>query len=304
MQQADENTVNGVLVVDDDSMNLELLTRAVKDSGFQAHSFADSTEAWAFLCRSPHACDIALLDKMMPGMDGLELLQRIKCQQSLRDMPVIIQTGDVSAEEMRKGIDARAFYYLIKPFHPDVLLSVLQAAAREVVSRHEMQTGVLTALPSEFLQQAEFTARTPAEARELSAGIGTLFTKPAEVAGGLYEVILNGIEHGNLQIGFERKGELLMANDWDNEIARRLENPLYRARRVRIMIQRTKGGFQIVIRDEGDGFDVAAYYRGKSLTKQFTGPNGRGIARAMLALGCRIQYLHNGSEAHCHVPNP
>lgn len=304
MYSEDEIDVSSVLVVDDDPTSLELLTKVVNDNGFHAHAYSNSKEAWEFLCRAPQSSDIAVLDKMIPEIDGIELLRRIKGKKICQDMPVIMQTGDASATQMRECIDNGAFYYLLKPFHPDVLTSLIQAAVRDVKSRRMLRRAAFPSIALQLVQRGIYVLRTPAEARALAAEIGAVSSNSNQIADALYELMLNAIEHGNLGIGFERKRELILANEWDSEIAGRLGKPEYRDRRVHITLQREKSGLHIAIRDEGSGFDSTPYCTGKSIKTQFCGPNGRGIAKARLGLGFRLQYLGNGNEAHCHVKDP
>jgi CheY-like chemotaxis protein len=301
MKNSRDTAASGVLVVDDDVTNLEILVRSVKESGLKPYPFADSKAAWEFLRREPHAAHIALLDKMMPGMDGLELLGRIKAQKELRDMPVIVQTGDPSVDQMHMGIDGGAFYYLAKPYHTSVLFSLLQAALREVELRDGLRARIKTVVPAALAQQATYLVRTPAEAHDLAAVIGKQFPSPTPVATALCELMLNGIEHGNLEIGFEDKSKLLAAGTWDAELGQRLEDDRYRARQVSVTVEETKTGHQIVVTDEGSGFDVGAYCQDKLSPSRFTGPNGRGIARAMAWLGSRVQYRDKGRTASVHI---
>ena len=291
----------GVLVVDDDNTSLEILTRSVTESGLKPHPFTDSKAAWEFLSRQPHATHIALLDKMMPDMDGIELLGRIKASGELRDMPVILQTGDASVDQVLKGIDGGAFYYLTKPYHTNALRSLLQAAVREVQLRDEMRARIETVVPAPPIQQATYLVHTPQEAHEVAATIGMHSFNPTPVSNALCELMLNGIEHGNLEIGFEDKGKLLASGEWDAELASRLEDTRYKARRVRVTVDRTETGHQVVVTDEGRGFDATGYLQRNLAQNYFIGPNGRGIAKAEAWLGSRIRYRDKGRTAQVHI---
>ncbi len=69
-----------VLAVDDDEINLMILVKTIQDAGYAAKPFASGAEAWEYLHDHPDDVDIALLDKMMPGTNGIELLKLIKSE--------------------------------------------------------------------------------------------------------------------------------------------------------------------------------------------------------------------------------
>jgi DNA-binding response OmpR family regulator len=113
---------------------------------------------------------MVLLDKMMPGMNGFDVLKRIKSTPELNFLPVILQTAIGSPASVQQGMEAGAFYYLTKPFSRDMLLAVVKAAQshwdrhqafRELAKQH------LDALA--HLQQAEFRLRTLKEAQTVTA---------------------------------------------------------------------------------------------------------------------------------------
>lgn len=67
----------------------------------------------------------------MPQMDGIELLGKIKATLVLEQIPVIMVTATTDPASIQEGLDAGAYYYLIKPFEPKVLLSIVKAAVEQ-----------------------------------------------------------------------------------------------------------------------------------------------------------------------------
>src|SRR5205085_2045504 len=126
----------------DDEINLMILNKNVQDAGYALESFTSSEEAWEYLQNNPQDIDIAVIDKMMPQISGLELLQRITASSALKHIPVIIQTGDVGVTQMCEGIENGAYYYLTKPFHPEILTAILHSADAECRVREELQEQV------------------------------------------------------------------------------------------------------------------------------------------------------------------
>ncbi|MCA9468437.1 MAG: response regulator, partial [Nitrospira sp.] len=116
-----------LLLVDDDLVNLEILVEHLEEAGYQTVSAMNGCEAWSLLEREPERFDAVLLDRMMPVMNGMEVLAKIKAHGELDFLPVILQTAAGSTEEVRQGIEAGAFYYLTKPFTKDVVLAIVRA---------------------------------------------------------------------------------------------------------------------------------------------------------------------------------
>ncbi len=128
-----------ILAVDDDEMNLMILMKNAKDAGYDVKPFMEGSEAMAYLEEHPQEIDIAIVDKMMPDVSGIQLLEFIKRHESLKHMPVILQTGDAGVEQMREALEHGACYYLTKPFHPEMMSAVLNAAERICKMRDELR---------------------------------------------------------------------------------------------------------------------------------------------------------------------
>lgn len=294
-----------VLVVDDDEVNLMIIIKGAQEAGYRVKPFMSSEEAWEFLKHDPNGVDIALLDKMMPGMNGIDMLKHIKSHRTLKHIPVILQTGDVGVEQMREGLENGAYYYLSKPFHPDVLKAILHSAENECAIREEMMEQI-NGNQAKFvglLQEGEFTLRTHAEARVFAAAISRLSPQPEMTALGLVELLANSIEHGNLDIGFEKKSHCLWTHTWVQELAARAESPEYGRRTVRVHVSTTAAGLHLVITDEGNGFDWQRYVREEDRLIKLSEPSGRGIAKSLIMLG-DVRYVGKGNEVHCIIGQP
>ena len=112
-----------VLVVDDDEINRLLLQRVLEGRGFTVEAVRTGMEALAALDR--RRPDLVLLDIMMPGMSGIEVLDRVKASPRLASIPVIMLTAKETDEDVLTSYRAGADYYLTKPLVVDQLLSGL-----------------------------------------------------------------------------------------------------------------------------------------------------------------------------------
>ena len=114
-----------VRLVDDDADLLAAQVQSLRIAGFTAEPFASAPDALRGLTRDYPG--VVLTDVRMPGMDGLELLARLRVLDP--DLPVILLTGHgdvpMAVEAMREG----AYDFLEKPFSPEALLSCLRRAA-------------------------------------------------------------------------------------------------------------------------------------------------------------------------------
>ena len=115
-----------VLVADDDDDILLLVTTRLRRDGFDVITAHDGEEALALVQeRRP---DVAVLDIGMPKLDGLEVLQRIRADETLKAMRVLLLTAKAQESDVRRGHDAGADAYVRKPFSP----AELSARVREL----------------------------------------------------------------------------------------------------------------------------------------------------------------------------
>ena len=103
-----------ILVVDDDKRLRELLRKYLADNGFRVTVAAHAAEARGRL--EGIAFDLIVLDVMMPQMDGLEVLTKLKAAPDTSSIPVILLTAKVQYEDVLGGYKLGADYYITKPF--------------------------------------------------------------------------------------------------------------------------------------------------------------------------------------------
>jgi DNA-binding response OmpR family regulator len=108
-----------VLVADDDDDILLLVTTRLRRDGFEVIAARNGEEALALAKeRRP---DIAVLDIGMPKLDGLEVLEQIRADETLKGMRVLLLTAKAQESDVRRGYDAGADAYVRKPFSPSEL---------------------------------------------------------------------------------------------------------------------------------------------------------------------------------------
>jgi CheY-like chemotaxis protein len=125
-----------VLFVDDDPMLRRLGDHALRElGGMSVVTAADGVEALAAVDRV--APDVILLDYLMPGMNGDEVLEILRSSRATRNIPVVFLTGVDDEEELWQLVEAGAVGCLGKPFDPNTLAEDLEAVLRPVL-RHDV----------------------------------------------------------------------------------------------------------------------------------------------------------------------
>ena len=114
--------------VEDDASIRDIEVYALRSTGFEAEGFEDGTSFWeALRTQRP---ELVVLDVMLPGIDGIELLSRVRASDALRDIPVIMATAKGTEYDKIHGLDLGADYYLAKPFGVMELVSCVKAVLR------------------------------------------------------------------------------------------------------------------------------------------------------------------------------
>src|SRR5436305_11350394 len=129
-----------VLVVEDERISRALLCHQVERAGHRAVT-ADNGRLALEILRT-RKCDLVLLDVLMPEMDGLAVLEHVRSDSVLRDVPVIVISGLGEIQTAARCIEAGAEDYIIKPFDP-VLLKARIAACLEKKRLRDQETAYL-----------------------------------------------------------------------------------------------------------------------------------------------------------------
>jgi DNA-binding response OmpR family regulator len=114
-----------VLAADDDEDILELITFRLERSGYTVVQARDGEAAWT-LARDGTP-DLAVLDVMMPKLDGFELTRRLRANEATSRMPIILLTARAQDADVQQGFAAGADDYIRKPFSPQELRARVQA---------------------------------------------------------------------------------------------------------------------------------------------------------------------------------
>ncbi|MEG3638188.1 response regulator [Magnetococcus sp. PR-3] len=297
-----------ILLVDDQPINLEILSEYLRDEGYRLSIARDGQEAWELLDKSPLQFHAILLDRMMPRMDGMEVLSRMKQHDELRMVPVIMQTAKASQEEIVEGLEAGAHYYLTKPYRKDMLRAIVRTAVDDYTSyrqirdkSREAQDKAADSIQSmRLLDTGTFRFQTLKQAQDLAALLSHTCPDPERVVLGLSELLINAVEHGNLGITYADKSQLLKnRDDWWQEVHRRQSLPENREKWGRVRFTKSENLVEILIQDEGPGFDWRGFLEFDP-ARAFDS-HGRGIAMAKMLSFDQLEYHDPGNTVVVRV---
>ena len=130
--------------VEDDASIRDIEVYALQSTGFQARGFEDGSAFWKALRDEAEKPQLVVLDVMLPGIDGVELLRRMRNEPALERVPVVMATAKGTEYDKIQGLDLGADYYLTKPFGVMELVSCVKAVLRRCQSQraeHQLTAG-------------------------------------------------------------------------------------------------------------------------------------------------------------------
>jgi DNA-binding NtrC family response regulator len=148
-----------ILIVDDETVVRDSLDRLFADEGFETRAAASGREALERL--APGDFDLALIDIRMPGMDGMELQERL--HQADPELMVVVMTGYATVETAVQALKKGAWDYIVKPIDPDELVHLVSKALDHRGARREVTR--LRENMQEIFPKTELIGRSPAMKR-------------------------------------------------------------------------------------------------------------------------------------------
>ena len=243
-----------ILVVEDERNTLDELCEFLIEEGHDVVGASDGKKALEKF--EKRHFDIVITDVKMPKMNGIELLRRIK--KLNQRTSVVIVTGHGTEEVAVSALRAGASNYLKKPIDlrelERVTYSLISLAeAREIdlvanrILREETRRLVM---PSKL-------EMVPAVVNNLCRSLSLVFDlttiERIEIAVG--EMLMNALEHGNLEISYEEKAKAHESGNYSDLLDARLQDEKLGSRRIEVFYRLWPEGVEFTIRDQGHGFD-------------------------------------------------
>lgn len=289
-----------LLVIDNNHDAVHYLQTLLENSPYNIIVTNDGEEAFNLLLKQPDQFSAIILGQNILNINSVRLLHKITSSSALKLIPVIMEAATGTIEEMEICIRAGARYYLPKPIDKTLMPQVIATAIRDQERYRKMEESVWSAKPLNTLMSATFNIQTLQDAQTLAAFLANECPNPRLAAVGISEILINAIEHGNLNISYQEKTKLHETASWLSEIDRRLSLPENRHKSVRVVFSRTPGHINIRITDEGTGFDWRQY---QTLdTNRVFDNHGRGIIMAKSLAFENLIYHGIGNDVECIIP--
>jgi len=128
-----------ILIVDDEPLSVTTAIDCLKDAGYSPKFVTSATQAWELLNEKPDQFDAIIIDRIMPELDGITLLTKIKESPHLNNIPVIIETAREDAESYLTALEAGAYDLVYKPLEKSFLLYVVDNAVNDADSERRVE---------------------------------------------------------------------------------------------------------------------------------------------------------------------
>lgn len=284
-----------LLAVDDERVNLRLISMLLKDENYRIVTAENGLKAWKLLEKSPENYDAVLLDRKMPEMSGMEILAKMKAHERLKRIPVIFQTSMVEKEEILEGLRAGVDYYLTKPLGKEILKAIVKTAVTSYATYRSVWKDIRRTTDAlALMKTGYFEFRSMKEAQSLTTLLASLCADSGKVSLGLWELLINAVEHGNLGISYEEKSRLVKNEEWSAEVKRRMLLSENTSKVATAQFESSDNEIRFLIRDEGPGFDWQSFM--ELNPERAFDPNGRGIHLARTLSFDRIEYFGSGNS--------
>ncbi len=267
------------------------------EPGITFHSAGNLNDACKILQHPVAEFDLMIFDCLMPDRGGLKKLRQVRTELRLAGIPIILRTPQPpTTEQMREGAAAGAYHFLNTPYDRDALVAIVHAALAKSSFRNALRQQLRRrSLTPQTLDACEFSVRTLEEAGELATLVAQACPNSEAALFGISELLVNGVEHGNLGLTYEEKSRLALDNRWKSEVDRRSAHPDNARKRVRLSFLRESHQITLRIADEGQGFAWHDYL--ELDPARACDPNGRGIALARMLSFTSIHYEGCGNVA-------
>lgn len=283
-----------ILIVEDDRATSLFIEECLKERKYKVIKADNGKDAIEIIAEKHQSLFAIILDRMLPDMDGVEVVRWMKNNKDISKVPIIMQTSADKPSQVKEGVDLGVFYYLVKPIVKEILNSVVLSAIKET-KQHRLLKSEIKNHKSSFglIEKASFKLQTLNEVNNLSCFISNSFPNPYKILPAIAELLVNAVEHGNCGITYDEKTKLVETDKWKEEVDRRCNLEENKSKFVEVLFSKTNEDYSISISDKGPGFNWPNYLRldpSRALDL-----HGRGIARANMIFDI-LEYHGNGNK--------
>lgn len=209
------------------------------------------------------------------------------------EQSIITLTDQQKTKSFYRLLDFGLDQFVPCPFKKRQLFFFIRRACQRLYDQEMVNTWIHVKSVLRMMPNGSFHFKTYEESNRLALTLSLLFPNQQKAITGLQELFNNAIEHGNLEISYEEKTELIRNEQLSNEVERRHQLKPYRNRIVKVSFRRTNEWIEVIIKDEGNGFNFERFLEIDK--NRILDPHGRGIAMARLTLFDDLTYIGNGN---------
>jgi len=244
--------------------------------------------------------DAFLIDESALNDDEFERLKSFREDSCFGLIPLFLQVDNPQSDAIQKGFDIGMYFYFTYPVNVQLLNKAILSATQGVDNHQEISRRLTNFdIAHPLLQKAVFHVQTAAEAQAIASVLAYMTPDQKRTAVGLFELILNSIEHGNLEIGYKLKSQLIKNSKLQTEIARRLSLEENKNKFVIVTLEHKADFFEFTISDNGTGFNYSNFLDFEE--NRSTDSHGRGIMIANRLSFDYLEYRDSGSTVVCRV---
>ncbi len=270
-----------ILIVDDEVPILEILSELLSQLDFVVLTANNGPDALDLVIHEQP--DLVLTDVRMYPMDGITLLRRIK--NKCPDIGVVIFTGFGNEELVVEAMKAGATDFIKKPVKLDKLKHVVDNALqiRSISAMSDLDIMSVINEKKQLVLEND-PDRVAGVVNQLTICAPKYLNRGRcqELTVALHEVIINAIEHGNLEISYTEKSHQLANGNYKKLLEQRRKIPRLARRKVTIDYILDRQGIFFTILDEGKGFDWRAQEKRMQQREAIFNTHGRGLSLAAL----------------------
>ncbi len=283
-----------ILVVHNQKVCTKNLTMALEKKNCPYVAATGFKDAYDLLAKNTDEI-YTIITNYEPLMADEIFLKKLAKNDSFRDIPLILYLTKEASEKHNSPKNVASYQWLQNAFTDHVLYSVLQSAENEFLQRRALRLKIQS-YHTVFgaITRGTFRIKNFEQAEALTKLLAMTCPDSDRIAFGLFEMLANGIEHGNLEIGNEEKWRLMANNLHRDEINMRLDMAEYKDRYLEITFEREDTQVSFKIEDQGAGFNHMEYLDIDLSANETC--HGRGIALARATSFDYLEFMGNGNK--------
>jgi DNA-binding response OmpR family regulator len=294
-----------LLLISPDGAPHGKLEEQLRRLGFEVTLLREAPEVLAVVQAPVLALDAIVLDWRSGGEKDQTFAEALAEAAANAQIPVLTLAADCRTDDIRLAAEAGLEQHLCMPCQLSQLKAALMAMIVRPAPVAERPSAAINLGDAvDLLENCKFRFRTPEDVEKLVPLLARLFPHPGRAVTGIAELMMNAIEHGNLEIGHELKAYWIARGIYQSELAKRLATPPFSARWAEVIINKREDGVMIVIMDQGCGFCWQNLVRGEPAPAEaVVDPSGHGIAIARDVSFDHLRFNHQGNQVTAFVSN-